>query len=115
MAITQIAEIYEAEYRYGDPNTAPPLTPPGWFDAQRTVTAWFDDEWVLKVERIPLQLVIANAGLLLDGADEFFPWTVTVIVLPSLFVDDDVIFHPIALRKLDPPDRFMKNEVIRRR
>jgi|SRR5215468_3968863 len=146
MAITQIAEIYEAEYRYGDPSTLPPVIPPattwtpaGWFDAQRTVTAWFDDDWVKIAERIPLQLVellpgfFSDPDVFISGVEnvphplpspgpggprpplppQYQPHITVEVYHDARFNDEDAIFHPVAIRKLDPPDRYLKNEVIR--
>jgi hypothetical protein len=101
-----IIYAYEPEYRYA-----------GWFDADsRTVPQWFDRDLV---EDVPKKLAVLETELFLDD-DVIFKMEgptgeslITVIVFPSLFLDDDLIFHPVAMRRLGPPDRYLKNEVIR--
>lgn len=92
----------------------------GWFDdSGRTLPSWFDRDLV---EDPPKQLVVAQPAFFLDD-DVIFPMVgpggrslITVTVYhPLMFDDADLIFSPIAIRRLDPPDRYLKNEVIRTR
>ncbi len=106
--------IYDCEYRSPAWFGVTQCPAPGWFDSGRMVTAWFDKELVYVTEVIPKQLAVFYPTLFLDTDTIFQPPPITVIVYhPVMFSDDDLIFHPTAMRKLDAPDRYLKNEVIR--
>jgi hypothetical protein len=96
-----ILKLYENEFAYNKY---------GWFDGEFTIPGWVDHEWG---DSNPILLATADAGIFLDDDTFFQPPPITVIVLPALFDDGDLIFNPVAIRKLDPPDMYLKNEVRR--
>jgi hypothetical protein len=116
-----VYEIFDHEYRRPEWFGTPTTVAAGWFDAQRTVTAWFDDELINGAEIVPKQLATLWAPFV-DDDDVIFKMEgengeslITVIVFPAMFDDEDLIFSPVAIRKLEPPDRYLKNEIIRTR
>ena len=86
----------------------------GWFDdSGRTNEAWWDQD-ITSLNGVMITLDVLVPGFV-DDLDTIFAITepVTIVVFPGLFVDEDFFFVPASARALGPPDKLLKNEVIR--
>lgn len=80
------------------------LTPPSWWDHDLTST----NGAVINIMIVELPF--------LDDPDVIFTMPpIKYEILPSFFVNQNIIFVPMSVRALGPPDQMLKNEVRRRR
>jgi hypothetical protein len=86
------------------------LTPQSWYD--RDLTSDIDDGSGGGGGGVILIDILEPPFF--DDDDEFLAMPpITVEVLPGYFLDGDVFFIPMSVRALGPPDKMLKNEVIR--
>src|SRR5262245_60306445 len=93
--------VYEPQYKNA-----------GWFDdSARVKSSWFDRDII---DDVITTLVMFEVSLFVDDDDVFFvPPPITVEVFPELFLDKDLFFVPMALRALNHPNAYLKNEIRR--
>jgi|SRR5215471_10727601 len=91
------------------------------YEPQYTISGWPDDSGMAPISWFDRDLssttIITLAslypGLVTNVNQIFVPQPLTVQILPSLFVNLNVFFHPTSVRALGAPDQAIKNEVRR--
>ena len=87
----------------------------GWFDAESGLMfpSWWDRDLASDNGAV-IPLVIAEP-IFFDDPDDFLvmPPITYEVTVNDIFLDDDVFFHPMAIRALGPPDQMLRNEIKR--
>lgn len=89
----------------------------GWFQGSAGITpqSWCDRDLTSDIGGGGgvIVLEILEPPFVNDPDDIFQPPPITVELTAAFFDDADLIFTPIAVRALGPPDQMLKNEVRR--
>ena len=85
----------------------------GWFDdSSRAMQSWFDRD-ITATNGIAPNLDILEPVFFDNENTIFTPPPITVELTASFYDDPDLIFVPMAVRALGPPDQLLRNEVRR--